>query len=102
MLIFQTSGQRAGKRRAGDPRIGARQQASRAGGTGLAPSSRRRRQRMSPDRDVDKEPAEGSRETVDEALKSPEDRQQGVSNRPRQEEQREQDRLPPRGEPKVE
>jgi len=47
--------------------------------------------------DKDKEPAEGSRETVNQALQS-EGAQQGVSNRPLQEERRQQEKLPPRGE----
>jgi hypothetical protein len=57
---------------------------------------------MSPDHDTDKEPAEGSRETVDEALHEGKKNQQGISNRPAAEEQREQDELPPRGGRKVE
>ena len=48
----------------------------------------------------DKEPAEGSRETVDEALKQSDGGQQGISNRPLEEERRQQEKLPPRGEPK--
>jgi hypothetical protein len=53
-------------------------------------------------RDEDKEPAEGSRETVDEALQQPDDRRQGITNRPRAAEEREQAQLPPRGEKKKE
>jgi hypothetical protein len=48
----------------------------------------------------DKEPAEGSSETVDEALKHGEGGQQGISNKPVKEEQRQQEKLPPRGESK--
>jgi hypothetical protein len=57
---------------------------------------------MSPHHDKDKEPAEGSRQTVDEALRHAKGKQQGTTNRPAEEEQREQESLPPRGEHKVE
>jgi len=59
-----------------------------------------------PHSDFDKEKAEGSRPTVDEALERSdrpegEDTQAtGITNRPLEEEQREQAELPPRGEPK--
>jgi hypothetical protein len=52
---------------------------------------------MASDPDLDSEPAEGSRETVNEALER-RDRQQGITNRPLEEEQRQQAKLPPRGE----
>jgi hypothetical protein len=50
----------------------------------------------------DKEPAEGSRETVDEALRQTKKTQQGVSNRPAKDEEHEQDSLPRRGQRKAE
>lgn len=61
---------------------------------------------------LDKEQAEGERETVDEALGRndrqgakpradiPGHEQQGITNRPKTEEDREQSELPPRGEAK--
>ena len=48
----------------------------------------------------DKEPSEGSRETVDEALHDEQGAQQGVTNQPLEEEQRQQEKLPPRGQAK--
>jgi hypothetical protein len=51
----------------------------------------------------EKEPAEGSRQTVDEAVQKAEDSsRQGVSNKPRNAEQEEQAKLPRRGDHKVE
>ena len=53
----------------------------------------------------DKEPAEGSRETVDEALKAQEQdtkRQPGITNKPLEEEEAQQRELPPRGHAKSE
>ena len=62
--------------------------------------------------DLQKEQAEGDRETIDQALgktertgatpapQIPGHRQQGVTNRPREEEEDEQAKLPPRGEAK--
>jgi hypothetical protein len=47
--------------------------------------------------DEGKEPAEGSRETVDQALQNARGRQQGITNRPLAEELDEQSQLPPRG-----
>jgi hypothetical protein len=52
-----------------------------------------------PNPDMDKEQAEGERETVEQALGEQEP-QQGVTNRPASEEQEEQADLPPRGEAK--
>jgi hypothetical protein len=52
---------------------------------------------------LDKEKAEGSRETVNEALEQREGAgggKQGTSNRSAEEEAREQDELPPRGQRK--
>src|SRR5690349_12309657 len=48
------------------------------------------------ERDTDKEPAEGSRETVDAALRD-DSHQPGTSRASRAEEQQEQAKLPPRG-----
>jgi hypothetical protein len=49
----------------------------------------------------DKEKAEGSRETVDRALEDQENeagaKPQGITNRPLEEEQRQQEQVPPRG-----
>jgi hypothetical protein len=45
----------------------------------------------------DKEPAEGSRETADDAVDEQREAQQGVTNQPLEEEQRQQEKLPPRG-----
>lgn len=46
----------------------------------------------------DKEPAEGSRETVDEALKAQErGKRPGITNKPLEEEEEQQRELPPRG-----
>jgi hypothetical protein len=50
----------------------------------------------------DKEKPEGSRETVDEALSAEKGKQQGVTNKPAEEEQRQQEKLPPRGAAKPE
>ena len=50
----------------------------------------------------DKEKPEGSRETVDEALTADERAQQGISNKPAEEEERQQEKLPPRGTAKKE
>jgi hypothetical protein len=47
--------------------------------------------------DIDKEPAEGSRETVDDAIKADKGARQGVTNKPAAEEERQQEKLPPRG-----
>jgi hypothetical protein len=47
--------------------------------------------------DFDKEKPEGSRETVDEALSAEKGEQQGITNKPAAEEQRQQEKLPPRG-----
>ena len=56
---------------------------------------------------ADKEKAEGDRETVDAALKHAENEesgapQQGITNRPIEEEDAEQRELPPRGHAKTE
>jgi len=48
----------------------------------------------------DKEPSEGSRETVDDALDEQQGAQQGVTNQPLEEEQHQQAKLPPRGQAK--
>jgi hypothetical protein len=48
----------------------------------------------------DKEQAEGSRETVDEALHAEKGGQQGITNKPAEEEERQQEKLPPRGKSK--
>ena len=54
-----------------------------------------------PNPDMDKEQAEGERETVEQALGEQEqEQQQGVTNRPVSEEQEEQAELPPRGQAK--
>jgi hypothetical protein len=53
-----------------------------------------------PNPSFDKEKAEGSRETVEQALDEGRSAQQGVTNRPAAEESREQEQLPPRGEAK--
>lgn len=45
----------------------------------------------------DKETPEGSRETVDEALRADKGDKQGITNRPAAEEERQQEKLPPRG-----
>ena len=45
----------------------------------------------------DKEKPEGSRETVDDALADDKGAQQGITNKPAAEEEREQEKLPPRG-----
>ena len=45
----------------------------------------------------DKEQAEGERETVEQALDEQEDRQQGITNHPKGDEEQEQAELPPRG-----
>ena len=45
----------------------------------------------------DKEKPEGSRETVDEALGADKGTQQGITNKPAAEEERQQEKLPPRG-----
>jgi hypothetical protein len=45
----------------------------------------------------DKEKPEGSRETVDEALATDKGAQQGITNKPAAEEERQQEKLPPRG-----
>jgi hypothetical protein len=50
-----------------------------------------------PNQNANKEPAEGSRETVRDA-----DRQSGITNRPIEREQEEQSQLPPRGQSKDE
>jgi hypothetical protein len=47
--------------------------------------------------DFDKEQAEGSRETVDDALQTDKGAQQGITNKPAEEEERQQEKLPPRG-----
>lgn len=49
--------------------------------------------------DRDKEKAEGDRDTVEQALEHDEEGRQGVTNRPAAEEEREQEKLPPRGKP---
>ena len=51
---------------------------------------------------LDKEKAEGSRETVNEALEQREGTgaKQGITNRPADEEAREEEELPPRGQRK--
>ena len=51
---------------------------------------------------LDKEKAEGSRETVNDALEQSDGAggKQGITNRPAEEEAREQQELPPRGERK--
>jgi hypothetical protein len=49
------------------------------------------------DPNFDKESAEGSRDTVDEALDNQKGSAQGISNKPAAEEQRQQEKLPPRG-----
>ena len=54
-----------------------------------------------PNPDMDKEQAEGERETVEQALGEQERQQQGVTNRPVSEEQEEQAELPPRGQAKT-
>jgi hypothetical protein len=46
---------------------------------------------------ADKEQAEGSRRTVDEALEAADRSQQGVTNRSVDDEKREQEQVPPRG-----
>jgi hypothetical protein len=46
--------------------------------------------------DLDKEPAEGSRETINDALRHRTRSQPGITNRSVQDEQREQRKLPPR------
>jgi hypothetical protein len=53
-----------------------------------------------PNPDMDKEQAEGERETVEQALGEQERQQQGVTNRPVSQEQEEQAELPPRGQAK--
>ena len=50
----------------------------------------------------DKEKPEGSRETVDEALGADKGEQQGITNKPAAEEERQQEKLPPRGTAKEE
>jgi hypothetical protein len=51
----------------------------------------------------DKEQPEGSRETVNEALgQEAAGHRQGVTNKPLEEEERQQEKLPPRGEAKEE
>ena len=50
----------------------------------------------------DKEQPEGSRETVDEALSADKREQQGITNKPAAEEERQQEKLPPRGTAKKE
>jgi len=45
----------------------------------------------------DKEKPEGSRETVDDALRADKGEQQGITNKPAAEEERQQEKLPPRG-----
>jgi len=50
----------------------------------------------------DKEKPEGSRETVDEALSADKGKQQGITNKPAAEEERQQEKLPPRGTAKEE
>lgn len=45
----------------------------------------------------DKEKPEGSRETVDEALEADKGAQQGITNKPAAEEERQQQKLPRRG-----
>jgi hypothetical protein len=45
----------------------------------------------------DKEKPEGSRETVDDALDADKGAQQGITNKSAEEEQRQQEKLPPRG-----
>ena len=45
----------------------------------------------------DKEKPEGSRETVDDALAADKGAQQGITNKPAAEEERQQEKLPPRG-----
>jgi hypothetical protein len=57
---------------------------------------------MSEDRNARKEPAEGSRRTVDEALKHQDEGPQGVTNKSASTEAREQERVPPRGTHKAE
>jgi hypothetical protein len=56
---------------------------------------------MGPDPIRDKEQAQGSERTVDEALEHAKRRRQGVTNKSVEEERRQQDELPPRGEPKM-
>jgi hypothetical protein len=68
----------------------------------LLEGARQRRKTMAPDPIRDKEQAEGSEPTVDEALEHANRRRQGVTNKPVEEERRQQDKLPPRGEPKAE
>jgi hypothetical protein len=55
-------------------------------------------ERVNPDSDTEK--AEGDRQIVEQALEHGEQDQQGISNHPAAEEQREQADLPPRGEAK--
>jgi hypothetical protein len=50
----------------------------------------------------DEKPPEGSRDTVDEALERDKGAAQGITNKPAAEEQRQQEKLPPRGEAKKE
>ena len=45
----------------------------------------------------DKEKPERSRETVDEAVRADKGDKQGITNRPAAEEERQQEKLPPRG-----
>ena len=49
---------------------------------------------------LDKEPAEGSRKTVDDALENREQGPVGITNRPLDEERESQAEVPPRGEKK--
>ncbi|MGH7277298.1 MAG: hypothetical protein ACREJG_01270 [Candidatus Rokuibacteriota bacterium] len=53
---------------------------------------------------LDKEKAEGSRETVEQAIdraeEQAEDKPQGVTNQPLEEERRQQQKVPPRGQRK--
>lgn len=57
-------------------------------------------QKKAPDPKLDKEQAEGSRETVDASLDREPAEQPGVTNRSAAEEAEQQARVPPRGEAK--
>ena len=48
----------------------------------------------------DKEKPEGARETVDQALDNQDPDRQGVTSKPLEEEERQQEKLPPRGQAK--
>lgn len=50
--------------------------------------------------DFDKEKAEGERETVEQSLDTQAEQGQGITNRPLEDEEKEQASLPPRGQAK--